>query len=108
MRYSFRKLDAVKFGNLFQFSKKSKPQNFAAVKFNFKSVRVEDGTLTEITDLFLEMLQSPTAQQQICPSGVQQEYVTSREQWVRLKMDLLRKKLVGNWGNVKVCPLIPI
>ena len=64
MRYSFRKLDTVKFGNLFQFSKKSKPQNFAAVKFNFKSVRVEDGTLTEITDLLLEMLQGgdyPTA-----------------------------------------------
>ena len=76
----------------------------------FKSVRVEDGTLTEVTDLFLEMLQGGggATQQQHCPSGVQHEYVTSREQWVRLQMDLLRKKLVGNWGNVKVCPLIPI
>ena len=68
-------------------------------------MQVEDGTLTEVTDRFLEMLQGGVAaQQQHCPFGVQHEYVTSREQWVRLRMDLLRKKVSRKVGECKSLP----
>ena len=75
----------------------------------FRSLRVEDGTLTEITDLFIEVVQgggltncsivllgSSTSMLQQGSSGYIFEWLTCA------------KRLVGKWGNLKVCPLIPL
>ena len=74
-----------------------------------KTVRIKDGTLAELSDLFLEMFQSV-----VLPNStiVLLGSITSMLQQGSsgYLFDLLAcaKKLGGRWVNIKVCPLPPL
>ena len=74
-----------------------------------KTVRIEDSTVVELSDLFLEMFQSV-----VLPKStiVLLGSVTSMLQQgsSRYLFDWLAwaKKLGGRWGNIKVCLLPPL
>ena len=74
-----------------------------------KTVRIEDGTVAELSDLFLEMFQSVVLPNSTIvllgsvTSMLQQGSSGYLFDWLACA-----KKLGGKWGNIKVCPLPPL
>ena len=75
----------------------------------FRSLRVEDGTLTEITDLFIEVVQGGgLTNSSIVLLGSGTSLLQQGSSGYIFEWLVCAKRLVGKWGKLKVCPLIPL
>ena len=74
----------------------------------FRSLRVEDGTLTEITDLFIEVVQGGGLTSSIVLLGSGTSLLQQGSSGYIFEWLVCAKRLVGKWGKLKVCPLIPL
>ena len=72
-----------------------------------KSVRIEDGDLHEITDLFIEMFSGGLASSTIILLGSVTSMLHKGSSGYVFDWMACAKKLNSKWGNVKVCPMIP-
>ena len=74
-----------------------------------RTVRVEDGLLSEITDLFLEMMAGVgMGSSNIILLGSASAIATSGSSGYVCEWISCAKKLTTRWPNVKVCPLVPL
>ena len=72
-----------------------------------KSVRIEDGDLHEVTDLFIEMFSGGLASGTIILLGSVTSMLHKGSSGYVFDWLACAKKLNCKWGNVKVCPMIP-
>ena len=74
-----------------------------------RTVRVEDGTLSEITDLFLEMMAGVgMGCSNIILLGSATAISTSGSSGYIFEWISCAKKITSRWPNVKICPLVPL
>ena len=73
----------------------------------WKSVRIEDGGLHEVTDLFIEMFSGGLASGTIILLGSVTSMLHKGSRGYVFDWLACAKKLNCKWGNVKVCPMIP-
>ena len=72
-----------------------------------KSVRIEDGDLHEITELFMEVFSGGLAGGTIILLGSVTSMLHKGSSGYVFDWLACAKKLNSKWGNVKVCPMIP-
>ena len=72
-----------------------------------KSVRIEDGDLHEITDLFIEVFLGGLAGGTIILLGSVTSMLHKGSSGYVFDWLACAKKLNSKWGNVKVCPMVP-
>ena len=74
-----------------------------------KSIRIEDGTVAELTDLFLEIFQgSILPNSTIVLLGSVTSMLQQGSSGYLFDWLACAKKIGGKWGNIKVCPLPPL
>ena len=74
-----------------------------------RTIRVEDGQLTEITDLFLELMAGVgMGSSNIILLGSASAIATSGSSGYVFEWIGCAKKISSRWPNVKVCPLVPL
>ena len=72
-----------------------------------KTVRIEDGGLHEVTDLFMEMFSGGLASGTIILLGSVTSMLHKGSSGYVFDWLACAKKLNSKWGNVKVCPMLP-
>ena len=72
-----------------------------------KTVRIEDGGLHEVTDLFMDMFSGGLASGTIILLGSVTSMLHKGSSGYVFDWLACAKKLNSKWGNVKVCPMLP-
>ena len=74
-----------------------------------KTIRIEDGTVTELADLFIEIFQgSILPNSTILLLGSVTSMLQQGSSGYLFDWLACAKKIGGRWGNIKVCPLPPL